>query len=531
MGVYKRACRGGKYFKAGRHMIKRLDNVKLNITDSESKLLEVARKNLKGEVKYFKILKKSLDARDKNNLKWVYSVACSADCESDEVQTFEKIKNPPKVIIIGSGPAGLFCALRLIEHGIRPIIVERGESVENRVKTTQKFFDGGALDVNSNVQFGEGGAGTFSDGKLNTQTHDGLNRDVLKIFHRFGAPQEILYLNKPHIGSDNLYSILSSVRKHVIENGGEYLFNTLFCGFIEKDGKIKSVMLKNVKTGEQTEMSAEYVVAALGHSSRDTFGMLNASKIAMEPRDFAIGVRIEHLAESIGVAQYGKNFRLLPTADYKLVSHAHERTVFTFCMCPGGVVIPAASEEGGVVVNGMSLYARKGINSNSALMVQMKKSDFGEGLFDGMNFQREIERKAFLCGGKNYKAPVQTYGDFAKDKVSSSFGDVKPTYAAGTAFAPLGEILPKIAVDALKAAIPDMDGKLRGFASPSALLTGVETRFSSPVKILRNENGESVSLKGFYPCGEGSGYSGGITSSAADGLGVAEKIFNNIKNH
>lgn len=205
MGVYKRACRGGKYFKAGRHMIKRLDNVKLNITDSESKLLEVARKNLKGEVKYFKILKKSLDARDKNNLKWVYSVACSSDCESDEVQTFEKIKNPPKVIVIGSGPAGLFCALRLIEHGIRPIIVERGESVENRVKTTQKFFDGGALDVNSNVQFGEGGAGTFSDGKLNTQTHDGLNRDVLKIFHRFGAPQEILYLNKPHIGSDNLY--------------------------------------------------------------------------------------------------------------------------------------------------------------------------------------------------------------------------------------------------------------------------------------------------------------------------------------
>lgn len=512
-------------------MIKRLDNVKLNITESEIRLPDIARKNLKGEVKYFRILKKSLDARDKSNIRWVYSIAFSSQNEEEPRPQIEKLKNPPKVAVIGSGPAGLFCAVRLIEHGFAPVIIERGEAVEERAKTTQKFFGGGALNTNSNVQFGEGGAGTFSDGKLNTQTHDGLNRDVLKIFQRFGAPEEILYLNKPHIGSDKLFNVLQNIRKFVTDNGGSYLFNTIFCGFTKKDGAITSILLKNSVNGEESEMQVDCVVSALGHSSRDTFEMLAQSGVAMEPRDFAVGVRIEHLADSISLAQYGKNFRLLPTADYKLVSHAHERTVFTFCMCPGGVVIPAASEEGGVVVNGMSLYARNGKNSNSALMVQMKKEDFGEGLFDGMNFQREIECRAYAYGGKNYKAPVQLYGDFAQDRISSAFGEVQPTYAAGTAFAPLSDVLPKTATEALKAAIPDMDKRLKGFASPYAVLTGVETRFSSPVKILRGENGESVSLKGFYPCGEGSGYSGGITSSAADGLATAEKIFNNYKNH
>lgn len=512
-------------------MFSRLDNVKLNITDSESKLLKVARKNLKADVKYFKILKKSLDARDKNNIRWVYSIAFSAETEEEPQPRLEKLKNAPKVAVLGSGPAGLFCAVRLIEHGFAPVIIERGEPVEERTKTTQKFFGGGALNVNSNVQFGEGGAGTFSDGKLNTQTHDGLNRDVLKIFHRFGAPEEILYLNKPHVGSDKLFNVLQNIRKFITDNGGSYLFNTVFCGFTKKDGEIDSLLLKNTKSGEQTELKIDCAVAALGHSSRDTFEMLAQNGIAMEARDFAVGVRIEHLAESISLAQYGKNFKLLPAADYKLVSHAHERTVFTFCMCPGGEIIPAASEEGGVVVNGMSLYARGGKNSNSALMVQMKREDFGGGLFDGMNFQREIEQRAYLYGGKNYKAPVQLYGDFSKDRISSSFGEVLPTYAAGTEFAPLCEVLPKIASEALKAAIPDMGARLKGFDTPSAVLTGVETRFSSPVKILRGESGESVSLNGFYPCGEGSGYSGGITSSAADGLAVAEKIFKKFKNH
>ena len=351
----------------------------------------------------------------------------------------------------------------------------------------------------------------------------------MKIFNKFGAPQEILYLNKPHIGSDKLYFVLQNIRKYISDNGGKYLFNTLFTGLEVKNGSLQGVFVKNVKSGGESLINTEIAVAALGHSARDTFRMLDSQGIKMLPRDFAVGLRIEHLASEINRSQYGRFASLLPTADYKIVSHAHKRTVFTFCMCPGGVVIPSASEEGGVVTNGMSLYARAGVNSNAALMVQLKSGDWGEGLFDGMEFQRNIERRAYSIAGGGYKAPVQLYKDFASDRVSSGFGDVKPTYAAGTAFAPLNEVLPKIAVDALKAAIPDMDRRLKGFASPDAVLTGVESRFSSPLRILRDDNCESVSLKGFYPCGEGSGYSGGITSSAADGLKVADKIYSKSK--
>lgn len=507
-------------------MITRLDNVKLNIYESESKLLEIARKKLGRDCKYFKILKKSLDARDKDNIRWVYSIAFSAQNETEPERKFEKLKNPPKVAVIGSGPAGLMCAVRLVEHGFAPVIIERGERVEERKAATDKFFTERILNANSNVQFGEGGAGTFSDGKLNTQTRDGLNRDVLEIFARFGAPKEILYLNKPHIGSDKLYGVLQNIRAFVEDNGGKYLFNTQFIGFERKgDGSLRSLVLKNTKTGNSFELETDCAVAALGHSSRDTFEMLAKSGVEMEAKDFAVGVRIEHLASEIGFSQYGKNFDKLPAADYKLVSHAHERTVFTFCMCPGGVVIPSASEEGGVVTNGMSLYARSGVNSNAALMVQMKRGDFGSGLFGGMEFQREIERRAYRAGGSDYKAPVQLVGDLLRGGTSYRFGSVLPSYSAGTAFAPLTEVLPSVAVEALKSAIPDMDRRLKGFACPDAILTGVESRFSSPVKILRAQSGESISLKGFYPCGEGSGYSGGITSSAADGLGVAEKIY------
>lgn len=523
MGVYKRTSGSRSDYK--KIMTVRLDNVKLNIADGEDKLLEVARKKLGRQVGYFKIIKKSLDARDKNAIKWVYSIAFSAEKQTESAQVFEKISNPPQVAVIGSGPAGLFCAVRLVEHGFKPIIIERGEPVEDRANTIKTFFSTRKLNKNSNVQFGEGGAGTFSDGKLNTQTHDGYNKDVLSIFARFGAPQEILYLNKPHIGSDKLRCVLKNIRKFVTDNGGSYLFNTEFCGFTEFNGVLNAVKLKNVKSGEESLLPTDCAVLALGHSARDTFLLLDKADVLMEPREFAVGVRIEHLANEINAAQYGKNYAALPAADYKLVSHAHERTVFTFCMCPGGVVIPASSEEGGVVVNGMSEYKRDGVNSNSALMVQMKFSDFGAGLFDGMNFQREIERRAFSFGGGNYCAPVQLYGDFAKGKKSYKFNDVVPTYAAGTKFAPLDEVLPRVAAQALKAAIPDFDKRLKGFANPNAVLTGVETRFSSPVKILRGESGESLSVKGLYPCGEGSGYSGGITSSAADGIRTAEKIF------
>ncbi|MDE6791388.1 MAG: hypothetical protein K2J61_06660, partial [Clostridia bacterium] len=388
------------------------------------------------------------------------------------------------------------------------------------------FFDNRVLNEESNVQFGEGGAGAFSDGKLNTRTKDGLNRDVLSLFVKFGAPEDVAYLNKPHVGSDRLYGVLRNLRAFVTENGGSYMFDTKLIGVGQADGKLTSLQLENVKSGKTTELAVDCAVLAVGHSARDTYEMLDKSGVYMEARDFAVGVRVEHLARSIGLAQYGENYKLLPTADYQLVSHAHERTVFTFCMCPGGVVIPAASENGGVVVNGMSLRARDGANSNSALMVQMHRSDFGsDDLFAGVRFQRELERNAFIAGGETYRAPCQLFKDFASDRPSSDFGEVKPTYAAGTAFAPLSQVLPKVAVQALKAAIPDMGRRLKGFDSPDALLTGVETRFSSPVKIVRGEDLQSVSLKNLYPCGEGSGYSGGITSSAADGLKVAETIF------
>ena len=511
-------------------MIKRLDNVKLPVSRSESELLKIASRNLGAPAKYFKILKKSLDARDKSNIVWVYSIAFSKEEESESAPSFERVRTNPRIAIVGSGPAGLMCALRLIDHGFRPLIIERGQPVEERRATCEKFYSTRIHDSESNVQYGEGGAGTFSDGKLNTQTHDGFNRDVLKYFAQFGAPEEILYLNKPHVGSDKLYDVLRNIRAHITANGGEFLFNARVDGLEISGDKLVGLNVTDTRGGSSKAITCDAAVLAIGHSARDTFEMLDKYGVQMEARDFAVGVRIEHLARDISFVQYGKSYVTLPTADYKLVSHAHERTVFTFCMCPGGVVIPAASEKGGVVVNGMSLYARDGENSNSALMVQMRRSDFGsDDLFAGMRFQRDIERRAFEEGGGNYRAPAITFGDFSQDKLSGAFGEVKPTYAAGVTYAPLNGVLPKVAVEALKVAIPDMDKRLKGFASPHAVMTGVETRFSSPVRILRNSLLQSISLQNLYPCGEGSGYSGGITSSAADGIRTAEALFERFK--
>lgn len=511
-------------------MIKRIDNLKLPVSRPESELKALAEKCVRCKIKYFKILKKSLDARDKRNVFWLYSVAYSEREETEVKPALEKIKNPPVVAVVGAGPAGLFCAVRLIERGFKPIIIERGEQAEDRRESCLKFFGGGALDEESNVQFGEGGAGAFSDGKLVTRTKDGLNADVLATFVRFGAPEEILYLNKPHVGSDRLYGVLQNLRRFVTDNGGRYMFNTVLDGIEQRDSRLTALILKDVKSGSASLLPVDSAVLAVGHSARDTFEMLNGVGVYMEPRDFAVGVRIEHLAESVSRSQYGEAAKYLPAADYNLVSHAGERTAFTFCMCPGGVVIPAASEKGGVVVNGMSDYKRDGVNSNSAVMVQMRREDFGaDDLFAGVRFQRALERKAFLLGGGGYKAPVQLLGDFLKDRLSTGFDGVKPTYAAGVGFAPMSELLPPVAVNTLKAALPDMGGRLKGFDCPSAVMTGVESRFSSPVKILRGGDGQSVSLKNLYPCGEGSGYSGGITSSAADGIGVAEKLYERFR--
>ncbi len=496
-----------------------LNNLLLRPYQKESALVKLCEKKLHAPCRYFKILKKSLDARDKSDIRWVYTVECSDRAVQVPLPVYEQITKPaPKVVIAGAGPAGLFCALRLIAHGIKPVIVERGKCVEEREKDVAAFTAGGRLNVESNIQFGEGGAGTFSDGKLNTQTNSPLNREVLATFIRFGAPEEIGYLGKPHIGSDNLKSIVANMRRYIIGHGGEVRFSAKLDGIETKNGKLCAVKINGIRE------EADELVLAVGHSARDTFEMLLGAGLPIEQKEFAVGVRIEHLQTAIGKAQYGSGYAALPPADYKLVSHASERAVFSFCMCPGGVIVPSASEEGGVVVNGMSNFLRDGRNANSALVVQVKREDFESAHpLAGVFYQRKLEQAAFRAAGKNYSAPVQLVGDFLTDKESYYFGEVKPTYAPNTAFVPMRAVLPEAIVSALKAAVPDMNGKLAGFGAYEAVLTGVESRTSSPIRILRGENMQT-GIEGIYPCGEGCGYAGGITSAAADGLKTAMSI-------
>ena len=510
-----------------------LCDVKLPIGKPESELIKIATKKLKTHPKYFAIKKKSLDARDKENIRFVYTIEFSAKEQPKTEKIYPKLpkeKQPENpVVIVGSGPAGLFCALRLLDYGITPVILERGDKVENREKKIADFTANRRLDVNSNVQFGEGGAGTFSDGKLNTQTHSSFNSEVLEIFVRHGAPKEILWLNKPHLGSDNLKNIVKNMREDILARGGKILFNTLLADLKIKDDTLTEITLKNTLNNREETLSPSFLVLAIGHSARDTFEKLYARGVQMRQKDFAVGVRIEHLQSAIGFAQYGKAYPLLPAADYKLVSKGTDRSAFTFCMCPGGVVMPATSEEKGVVVNGMSNYARNERNANSALIAQVRKEDFfSDYPLAGMEFQRKLERNAFTAGGESYRAPVQLVGDFLQGKTSDKFGEVLPSYGAGTTFADLNEVLPNFVTNALKYALTDMDRKLKGFANPDSVLTGVETRTSSPIRIERDETCQSVNVKGLYPCGEGAGYAGGITSSAADGLKVAGKIFERL---
>ena len=494
-------------------------NLTLRPGKKEAELLKLCERKLHAPVRYFRILKKSLDARDKSNIKWVYSVECSSRPEQPPARTYPRITRPaPKVFIAGAGPAGLFCALRLIRHGMEPVLLERGKPVEERAQDIENFFQTGVLAPDSNVQFGEGGAGTFSDGKLYTQTNSAFHREILETFVEFGAPEEIAYLGRPHIGSDKLRLVIANMRRYILEHGGVIRYSSKLDDVRITDGALKAVSIN----GAWEE--ASLLVLAVGHSARDTFELLQRRGFLMEAKDFAVGVRIEHLQSRISRAQYGEGYAALPPADYKLVSHASERAVFTFCMCPGGVVIPAASEEGGVVVNGMSNFARDEKNANSALVVQVKKEDFGEGALAGVAFQRKIERAAYLAAGGGYLAPAQLVGDFLARKESYYFGEVRPSYARGTAFAPVDAYLPPAVTASLRAAIPDMALRLSGFSSYEGVLTGVESRTSSPVRILRGENFEAEGISGVYPCGEGCGYAGGITSAAADGLRIAHTI-------
>ena len=428
----------------------------------------------------------------------------------------------PRPVVVGLGPAGLFAALTLAEAGLRPIAIERGRPVEQRERDVEAFWKGEGLNPASNVQFGEGGAGAFSDGKLNSGIKDARCRRVLEALHAAGAPEEILYEAKPHIGTDRLKATVRGLRQRIIALGGEVRFETRLTGLRVEDGRITGAVLDG---GEILE--TRHVILAVGHSARDTFEWLHGMGIAMSRKPFAVGARIEHKQADINRAQYGRfaGHPALGAADYKLSVHLPGgRSAYTFCMCPGGLVVAAASEEGGQVVNGMSLFARDGENANSALLVNVVPEDFpGDDPLAGVRFQREWERAAFLAGGGDYRAPAQLVGDFLARRPSTGGGRVEPSYRPGVRWTSLEECLPRFVTEAMREALPLLDQKLHGFAAPEAVLTGVETRSSSPLRIERDANLQG-SLQGLYPCGEGAGYAGGIMSAAVDGMRCAEAV-------
>ena len=424
---------------------------------------------------------------------------------------------------------GLFSALILVQNDIKPIIIEQGKCVEDRKKDIETFQNTGKLNTNSNVQFGEGGAGTFSDGKLTTGINSPFCKKVLQEFVNFGAPKEILYLSKPHIGTDNLIKIIRNMREYIISKGGSFLFNTKVIDFNIRNNKIHSLIIKNLENNLVEEISANSVILAIGHSSRDTFKKVYEKGFLIEKKNFSVGVRIEHLQEDINKAQYGTITKLkLPPAEYKLAYHSPSgRSCYTFCMCPGGIVMASSSEENTIVTNGMSNFLRNGINANSALLVNVTPDDFKDSSpLAGIYFQKDLEEKAFALGGSNYFAPIQRVQDFLDNKKSTFIGSVKPTYLPGVTLSNLNDILPNFVSDTLKEGLTYFNKKLLNFSNPDSLLTGLETRSSSPIRIVRNEFLQS-NIEGIYPCGEGAGYAGGIMSAAIDGIKCALSILRN----
>lgn len=518
----------------------RISNIKIYKDISDEEILNVVIKKykmLKENVKQWHISKKSIDARKKDNVHYFYSIDISIENEDK----FLKYKNISKIkvinslevqlnmnksikpVIIGAGPSGLFAALTFVQNGYKPIIIEQGQSVEERKKSVDTFLNNGILNIHSNVQFGEGGAGTFSDGKLTSGINSPYCKKVLEKFVSFGAPEQILHITKPHIGTDNLINIIKNIREYIISKGGRFLFNTKFIDFETVNNNVSKISVLHLDSNLVENIDSNVLILAIGHSSRDTFKKIYEKGLLLEPKNFSVGVRIEHLQSEINKAQYGTITKLkLPPADYKLVYHSTSgRSCYTFCMCPGGVVMPSSSEINTIVTNGMSYFARDGKNANSAVLVNVMPSDFfTDNPLDGIDFQKTLEKKAFILGGSNYFAPIQRFEDFDNNVKSEFIGSVEPSYNPGYTLSNLNDIMPEFVSKTLKEGIKYFDAKLHGFANPDSILTGMETRSSSPVKILRNENFVS-NVNGVYPCGEGAGYAGGIMSASVDGIKCA----------
>lgn len=526
----------------------RISQLKLPVGHSEEDLKKKILKTLRileQQLGHYEIIKQSIDARKKPELFYVYTVDVKTDKEkqilkknkSSQIAFVEKtqyqfpakgtglMKHRP--VIVGSGPAGLFCAYMLAVNGYRPILIERGAPVEQRMKDVDEFWETGRLNLTSNVQFGEGGAGTFSDGKLNTLVKDpiGRNKKVLEIFTEHGAPEEILYVNKPHIGTDVLTEVVKNIREDIRSHGGEVRFYCQMEDLCIKDGKVTGIKV-SYKDGSclQETIVTDHVILAIGHSARDTFEMLYKKEIPMSAKSFAVGVRVEHPQTMINYSQYGKeHLEQLSAAAYKVaVQLENGRGVYSFCMCPGGYVVNASSEENRLAINGMSYHDRGGENANSAIIVTVNPEDFGsEHPLAGMFYQRKLEEKAFQIG--NGKIPVQRFGDFCKNESSSQIGSVRPQMKGNYKLANVRSVFSEELAQSIEDGIKKLNNKIHGFSQEDTLLSAVESRTSSPIRIVRDGQYESV-IQGLFPCGEGAGYAGGITSAAMDGMKVAERI-------
>ena len=519
-------------------MLYRFNNIKLDIEVDCNHVFDVVTDKFSPVLlKNMRIVKKSLDARKKDKLCFVYAVEFETDEDlelNDDLLKIDKVDDidvsclkwiyDDRPVVIGSGPSGMMAGILLAEIGAKPIIIERGDCVDVRKQKVDDFWYNNKLDINSNVQFGEGGAGTFSDGKLMTGIKkDRFVKKVIDEFIKAGAPEEIKYLAKPHIGTDNLVLMVKNIRKKIESLGGEYRFLETLCDIKIEDNSIVSAVIKK-SDGSLYEIETKHIFLGIGHSARDTFKMLYDRGVYMTQKPFAVGCRIEHLQSEINLSQYGRkycNSPYLGASDYKLAVHlGNNRSVYTFCMCPGGKVVGATSLEGHVVTNGMSEFARDLENANSAVLVNVDERDFGSNYpLAGIEFQEKLEKRAFVLGGQDYFAPVQKVGDFIKGRASKSLGKVKPTYLPGVRCADFKKLFDAPIYEALQKGIKLMSNKLKGFDDEDAVLTAVETRSSSPVRIVRDE-GYQANIRGLYPIGEGAGYAGGITSASADALKV-----------